>query len=52
MLLPTMKAFGVDAWHEQVGIGVHVHRISNMLKWAKTSQSDKTEIEIPKVFTK
>ncbi|KAK8835979.1 alpha,alpha-trehalase nth1 [Tritrichomonas musculus] len=60
--LTALKGVGIkmatlcmaDAWHEQVGIGVdvHVHRISNMLKWVKTNQPDKTEIELQKVFPK
>lgn len=43
-----------EAWNEQVGIGVdvHVHRISNMLKWVKTNSPDKTEIELKKIFPK
>lgn len=43
-----------EAWNEQVGIGVdvHVHRISNMLKWVKTNSPDKTEIELEKIFPK
>lgn len=60
--LTALKGVGVKmatlcmahAWNEQIGIGVdvHVHRIANKLKWAKTKNPDQTEIELQKIFPK
>ena len=42
------RAFGIPA----IAVDTHVHRISNLLEWVKTTTPEKTEVELTKILPK